>query len=373
MAKQPLRGLFCFPLARYCAHAILIGAGSDSSTHLLPLVTRGTLIASRTQGTSFGFHIMISRNVSLKRHSNYAIGGTARYFCHADGLASLVHSVNFATRKGLPIFILGGGTNVLFDDAAFKGLVIRPAINFIHATEALPETVRLTVGAGTDMGDVLLHCAEHGYSGLEWAGGLPGTVGGAIRGNAGAFGGEMKDSILDVSSFDMGNLSSPIVKRSGSECAFGYRTSAFKERAKREVVLAATFSLARAGREAVRHAIREKIAWRIARQPLEYPNVGSIFKNVAWTRVPEALRADDAIRRHMKSDPFPVIPAAFLIDQVGLKGVSFGGAMVSQKHPNFIVNACGAESLHVKHLIALVKHEVRGKFGIDLEEEIEFV
>ena len=250
---------------------------------------------------------------------------------------------------------------------------MKPDIRFMGVVDALPETVAVSAGAGTSVHELLELCAARGFSGLEWAGGLPGTVGGAIRGNAGAFGGEMKDSVVDVISTDISGSSPMITKRGARACAFGYRDSIFKNAAKGEVILSATFSLVRAAPETVAKAIAEKIAWRAARQPLDYPNVGSIFKNVAWATVPDAVRNNEELARHVKTDPFPVLPAALLIDRVGMKGVSFGGAMVSQKHPNFIVNACDADASHVRKLIDLVRHEVHAKFGVTLEEEVESV
>ena len=315
---------------------------------------------------------MISENVSLKKYSNYAIGGTARYFCHAEGLHHIMHAISFAKEKNVPLFVLGGGTNVLFSDGGFDGLVVKPDIRFISINTALPETVMVTCGAGVPVHDLLTMCTSEGFSGLEWAGGLPGTLGGAIRGNAGAFGGEMKDSVVSVASFDIAGTSPHIKVRDTDACKFGYRNSIFKDLSGKEIVLAATFVLTRATSPAVRHVINEKIAWRASRQPLEYPNVGSIFKNVAWDLVPAAMQSREDIKRHVKTDPFPVIPAAFLIDKVGLKGVSCGGAMVSQKHPNFIVNACGAEAEDVRGLVALVKAKVMDEFGIALHEEIEY-
>lgn len=315
---------------------------------------------------------MISENVSLKKYSNYAIGGTARYFCHAEGLHHITDAIVFAKKKKIPLFVLGGGTNVLFSDNIFKGLVIKPDIRFISVNTALPETVTVTCGAGVPVHDLLALCAAEGFSGLEWAGGLPGTVGGAIRGNAGAFGGEIKDSIISVSSFYISGEKPHIKVRDKSACNFGYRSSIFKDVSGKEIVLAATFVLTRATPLAVRQVVNERIAWRASRQPLEYPNVGSIFKNVAWDLVPVAMQSRDDIKKHIKQDPFPVIPAAFLIDKVGLKGVSCGGAMVSQKHPNFIVNACNAEARDVKGLVTLVKAKVMDEFGIALHEEIEY-
>lgn len=316
---------------------------------------------------------MILENISLKKYSNYAIGGTARYFCHAEGLHHIAHAVSFAQKKKVPLFILGGGTNILFNDKKFNGLVVKPDIRFMSVISALPETVTVSCGAGVPVSDLLSLCATEGFSGLEWAGGLPGTVGGAIRGNAGAFKGEMKDAIINVASVDISGKSPRIIVRDKDACAFGYRTSVFKELSGKEIILSASFVLSRASAPSIRHAVNEKIAWRASRQPLEYPNVGSIFKNVSWDSVPAALQVREDIKKHIKHDPFPVIPAAFLIDQVGLKGVSFGGAMVSQKHPNFIVNSCDAASDDVRGLVSLVKAKVLDQFGIALHEEIEYV
>lgn len=316
---------------------------------------------------------MILENISLKKYSNYAIGGTARYFCHAEGLHHITHAISFARKKKIPLFVLGGGTNILFGDGKFKGLIVKPDIRFISVVFALPETVAVSCGAGVLVSDLLALCSTEGFSGLEWAGGLPGTVGGAVRGNAGAFGGEIKDSLISVASVDSAGDAPRIAVRDKQACAFGYRTSIFKELSGKEIIVSATFVLSRATPSAVCVAVNSKIAWRAMRQPLEYPNVGSIFKNVAWDLVPDALKARDDIRKHIKQDPFPVIPAAFLIDQAGLKGVSYGGAMISQKHPNFIVNACGAEADDVRGLVALVKAQVLEKFGIALHEEIEYV
>ncbi len=316
---------------------------------------------------------MILENISLKKYSNYAIGGTARYFCHAEGLYPIAHAVLFARKKKIPVFIVGGGTNILFNDKKFKGLILKPDIRFISAVSALPETVVVSCGAGVLVSDLLALCSAEGFSGLEWAGGLPGTVGGAVRGNAGAFGGEIKDSLISVASVDITNDSPRIAVRDAKQCAFGYRTSVFKELSGKEIIVSATFVLSRATPSAVRQIVNEKIAWRATRQPLEYPNVGSIFKNVAWDLVPAALQARADIKKHIKQDPFPVIPAAFLIDQAGLKGVSYGGAMISQKHPNFIVNACDAASDDVRGLVSLVKAKVLDEFGIALHEEIEYL
>jgi len=138
---------------------------------------------------------MFQESVVLAQHSNYKIGGPARYFFEAQSLKEVRNAVEGAHKERLPLFILGGGTNILFDDAGFDGLVLKPNLNYVK----LLGDGNVVIGAGTPVADLLNFTIEQGLSGLEWAGGLPGTVGGAIRGNAGCFGSEMKDAVETVS------------------------------------------------------------------------------------------------------------------------------------------------------------------------------
>ncbi len=312
----------------------------------------------------------MEENVRLSQFSNYKIGGVARYFFAATGFEDLYKAVVLSQINKWPVFILGGGTNLLISDRGFDGLVIRPQLIFFNLT-SYDGVNFLEVGAGIAMADLLNFVIEKGLSGLEWAGGLPGTLGGAVRGNAGAFKGEIKDSITDVTSLRLKDLK--LVKRSKEQCDFGYRDSIFKQNDGQEIILSVKFAMTEGDKKAIRQAIEDKIKWRQDRQPLDYPNIGSIFKNVDWKKVPTDWQSKDEIKKHLKTDPFPVLPAATLIDQSGLKGVAFGGAMVSQKHPNFIVNTLQASSDDVKKVISLVKSKVKDKFGIELEEEIIYV
>lgn len=212
---------------------------------------------------------------------------------------------------------------------------------------------------------------------------MPGTVGGAIRGNAGCFGGETKDIVASVRSLDI--RTGKIINRRAAQCQFAYRTSVFKKKNGREIVLAATLRLAKGDKKKIAAAIREKIAHREKNHPLDYPNIGSIFKNVPLHAIHKkesaeyvaAVRAARLIYRSspfsVKNDPIPVISAAKLIAESGLRGVSAGGAMISGKHPNFIVNVLGARAADVKGLIRLAKAEVRKRFGVKLEEEVQIV
>lgn len=350
-------------------------------------------------------------NIPLSQYSNYLIGGPARFFFEAKNADEVRWAAKEARRQDLKVFVLGGGTNVLIGENGFDGLVLKPNISFIERSGS-----NLRVGAGTLVAELLDYAIAEGLSGLEWAGGLPGTLGGAIRGNAGCFGGEIKDVVSEVESFDI--ATGKVLRRMNPECKFSYRSSIFKEcdadigvvrvdsqgqnvgssgnnagllnrvASGREIILAATLALRPGDPKAIRRAIEEKIEYRKNRHPLEYPNVGSIFKNVPVTQIDADIMQIDAnyIRVHprgkprrsaftapVKIDPFPVVPAAYLISEAGLKGVSFGGAMISPKHPNFIVNALGAKAEEVLALIQLVKSDVKYKFGIELEEEIQIV
>jgi len=308
----------------------------------------------------------VKENIDLKSFSNYRIGGPARYFFNPKNLEELKESVQEARRLKSPIFILGSGTNLLISDAGFPGAVIKPELTKLQVTGD-----KIQVGAGVLMSEVLKVAAERGLAGLEWSGGLPGTVGGAVRGNAGAFAGETKDTIVEVTSIQLTTDNLELITRNNAQAKFGYRTSWYKENNGKEIIIEAIFQLKPGDSKAIGSVMEEKIKYRQDRQPLEYPNIGSIFKNVDLKLVPEKLHT--MVAAVVKKDPFPVVPTAFLISEAGLKGVACGGAMVSPKHPNFIVNVMHASAKDVECLIDLVKSSVKDKFGINLEEEIIYV
>lgn len=325
-------------------------------------------------------------NVRLAKYSHYKIGGPARFFFEPKSEREVSWAIGEAKKRKLAVFVLAGGTNLLISDNGFDGLVIHPAISMLKA-KSKKGTVEIEVGAGVSMADLLKFAAGKSLSGLEWAGGLPGTVGGAIRGNAGCFGGETKDSVVSVRSFDMKAMK--FVTRTAVQCAFRYRDSIFKKKSRRkngaEIIVSATFRLSHGDKRAIAKAIREKIEYRKKVHPLDYPNIGSIFKNVPlctvhkkgsphYTRaMKEGKLAFRGSRFSVKTDPIPVISAAKLVAEAGLRGVSSGGAMISPKHTNFIVNVLDAGSGDVYRLITLAKAEVYRKFKVGLEEEVQVI
>lgn len=306
----------------------------------------------------------VKENISLLNLSNYKIGGPARFLFIAKTEEDIATAIKLAKVKHQRIFILGGGTNLLISDQGFPGFVIKPNLNFKNKIGQ-----KVNIGAGTPVGEFLDFTVKNKLAGFEWAGGLPGTIGGAIYGNAGAFAGEVKDSVELVRSFNV--KKEKFIERKNSECNFQYRSSIFKERRGEEIIVSAIFGLTPGDPGEIKAAIEEKIKHREARQPLEYPNIGSIFKNVDVRKFPK--KKLNEVSQVIKKDPFPVVPTAYLIAEAGLKGVSFGGAMISPKHPNFIVNVENATANDVLALISLVKSEVKRKFGITLEEEVQMV
>lgn len=304
---------------------------------------------------------MFQEGIKLKDKSSFKIGGEAKWFSEARTVDGLIKSIEEARRFKASIYVLGGGTNILWSDEGFDGLVLQPAIKILKV-----DGLNITFGAGIYTADLAYFAASKGLSGLEWAGGLPGTLGGAIRGNAGAFGGEMKDAVVEVVSLDIDSLK--IIKRPASECNFAYRTSVFKEKGNREIILQATLRFKSGDKKAVWESIEEKMNFRKARHPLEYPSAGSVFKNVDVNLFKKDVMK--SLEDSIKTDPLPVIPVARLISDIGFKGMSIGGAEISPKHPNFIVNTSNATAEDVKKLIRFVKSEIFSKYGVKLEEEI---
>lgn len=306
--------------------------------------------------------IKIQENIPLALHSNLKIGGSAKYFALSHSVLDLKEILSEGKNLTSRFFIFGQGTNILFSDLGFDGLVIKVDIKGIVERDGL-----IRVGAGVLMSELLEFCITNSLSGLEWAGGLPGTVGGAVRGNAGAYNGEMKDKIVEVESIAINSLN--ILKRNIDECQFGYRASIFKKDLEgKEIITYATFKLEKGEKSEIKELIEDKINKRKLRHPLEYPNLGSTFQNVPVEKFSTAQIEELSV--YIKNDPFPVIPAAKLNFLAGFSGKRVGNVQLSQKHTNFIINRGGGTAVEVKKLIGLIKTKVKKLYSVDLEEEI---
>lgn len=308
------------------------------------------------------------KNVPLSEYTTYKIGGPAKYLAEARNESDIVeilgeYKTHFPNKK---IFILGGGANVLFSDEGYDGLVLKISMSEIKlADEGIVE-----IGAGTNLEDAVNFVAENNLSGMEWAAGIPGSFGGAIRGNAGAFGGEMKDVIISVRSVAI-QEPNKVIERGNKENMFGYRTSVFKSKARDEIILSGEIKLTSGKTDDIWEKMSKNLSYRKEKQPVELPSAGSTFKNIPALNISEEQKKK--WKDKVKTDPMPVIPAAVLISEAGLVRRTVGGAQISEKHPNFFVNTGGATAEDVKNLIAIAKETVKEKFGIDLEEEIQIV
>lgn len=306
----------------------------------------------------------LKNNILLKNFSNYRIGGPASFFLEVKRIEDLTSGLSEFRKipQASEIFILGKGTNVLFSDDGFSGLVV---LNKLEGIERDGDLIK--VASGTLFSDLVDYCMENSLTGLEWAGGLPGTVGGAVRGNAGAFRGETKDSVVRVKSINLGDFSEN--DRFRKDLDFSYRNSVFKTGSgKDEFITYVWFGLSGGFKDEIKKKTQEKIDYRIERHPLEYPNIGSMFKNIPLEKLSDKLKEE--FFPYIKDDPFPIIPVAKLLALAELKGRNLGGAQISEKHPNFIINKSNASASDVLGLMEIEKKEIKERWGIDLEPEI---
>jgi UDP-N-acetylmuramate dehydrogenase len=280
-----------------------------------------------------------ARNEPLAPHTSLRIGGPADYFVRVGSEDDLVGAIRVAREAELPSFILGGGTNVLVADKGIRGVVLHNAWS-----DATVSGTVIDAASGTPLAHVAAVAARNGILGLEWMATVPGTVGGAVHGNAGAFGSETAEALIDARLLDL-NGDAWIARV--DELGYAYRTSNLQGAP--AICARARFHGEPGERaEAVRR-IKEMANERVAKQPLAQPNTGSIFRNP------------------------PGDHAGRLIEAAGLKGTRIGGALVSEKHANFIVNAGNASAADVRELMRRCQDEVRSRFGVELVPEVELV
>ena len=287
-------------------------------------------------------------NEPLARHTSFHIGGPADLYAVTTSAQELVELVSLAREYEVPYLIIGRGTNILVADGGIRGLVIENRLQVTDYKLQGDEAI-LHAESGALLRDLALESARRGLGGLEWAVGIPGSVGGAIVGNAGAYGSYAGDVVRKATVLA---ADGKVRELAAKELGFGYRTSRFKgqgmEDKRREVILSAEFVLRPEPVEVLMGKIADYTRRREAKQPTE-PSAGSVFKRTKQ------------------------YPAGFLIEQAGLKGVRIGGAQISPKHANFIINLGGAKASDVKALIDLARETVYREFGIELELEIELV
>lgn len=306
----------------------------------------------------------IQENVELKPHTVFKIGGRARYFCEARTLDDLREVIRFAHEKNTPFFLLGAGSNLLISDRGFNGL----AVKMMLANLSIYGT-RVEADAGVSMARATAEIIRAGLAGFEWAIGIPGTVGGSVRGNAGCYGKEMKDALHSVHVFDAEKEEFRVLSK--RECNFGYRDSIFKRKPK-WIIISAILHLEPGDKTHSQALVQNYSLKRLQTQDIGAQCAGCMFKNVLWGAVDKsALTKKFSELRKFSSES--VIPAAFLIDQLGLKGMKIRGAAISTRHANYFVNVDNSTAEDVMALVSLAKDRVRRTYGISLEEEVQFI
>jgi UDP-N-acetylmuramate dehydrogenase len=293
----------------------------------------------------------------LRHHTTFRIGGPADFYFAARTPDQLVIALRTAHELKLPVFLLGGGSNLLVSDQGFRGLVIRNACEEIEFDDSA-----VHVGCGADFLQFIYECRDRSLAGLEFAAGIPGTVGGALYGNAGCYGQDIGSFTIECT--HAAPDGAKVETKPASWYEFAYRDSRLKRDPR--VLLTCLIQLRHGDRAAIQAVIDEKLEIRRVKHPqwrIE-PTAGSYFKNLPpdW-QVPGAKHSPGTRR----------VPAGQLLDEVGCRGLRVGDAMVFAKHANIIVNAGRATAREVLELAAIMKARVRAKFGVELEEEVMFL
>lgn len=283
----------------------------------------------------------VEKNASLKKYTTYRAGGTAKVIVSPKSIDKLLELLKLLKDNNIEYKILGNGSNLIFNDSVYEPVLIK--LNDINNCDINNNVI--TVGAGYSLISLAMRVSRLGLTGMEFATGIPGTVGGSVYMNAGAYKSDMGYIVTEVKAI---NENLEIVTLYNKDLKFKYRSSFFQTH-KNYICIEATIKLKYGSKKLIKEVIEDRRQKRISTQPLEYPSAGSVFRN------PEN---DYAWR---------------LINVCGLKGYRIGGAMVSEKHANFIINVGNAKGEDIRNLILYVKDTVKKETGVDLKVEQEFV
>lgn len=288
---------------------------------------------------ALGIVAKVKKDEPMAKHTSFKIGGAAKYFAEIDSLEALKKAMALASEYGVRTMVLGKGSNVLVSDEGIDALVLHMGASFSEIRAEGDEIVALS---GASLSKIAQCAYENSLTGFEFAAGIPGSLGGAVYMNAGAYGGQMSDVVTKSSA-----ISPQLEEISVTEHNFGYRTSIYKD--SDLIITEARIKLSHGNKGEISEKMNELAKKRREKQPLEYPSAGSVFKR------PEGFFA------------------GALIEGAGLKGLKVGGAEVSGKHAGFIVNTGGATANDVKKLIEIIKTKVYEKYNVVLETEIKFI
>lgn len=308
-------------------------------------------------------------HVVMRDLTTFRVGGVADYYIEVRSVENLVKAVKAATSLKLPYFVMGNGSNILFSDYGFPGLVIK---NLSANIAIMREKSQVIVDSGVILSKLIMESVSGELSGLEFLYGVPGTVGGATYGNAGAHGSAIGDYIrsLTLLKIDPKDGMPKVVQVDGSWMNFGYRTTKLKEMKSKTkpVILTVRFQFSRIQKEELMRRLNKYQDFRSKHQPTGF-TAGSIFKNP----IPESLRNVTGKGTH----GMPEIPrertAGFMLDKAGVKKIKYPSVEVSPIHANWVINKNGAKANEIRQVIEEMREKVRQKYGVTLEEEVEYI
>lgn len=308
--------------------------------------------------------LKITNDFSLSEVLTFKVGGRCKYFIEVENIDQLENALLFSKQQYIPYLILGGGSNLLVSDSGFEGIVIKIKFDRVDILNG-----NIHCMSGVTISKLVDVAVEAELSGLEWAGGLPGTIGGGVRGNAGAFNGCTANLVDEISFM---STDGKIETINNAECKFGYRESIFKNN--NNIIISVKLNLSPGKKENISKLTLKRINYRKEHHPLEYPNAGSVFKNIDNPDlVQKCIEVDPEIKKHIHLWGGKKVSAGFLIERCGLKGKIIGQAQVSEKHANFIINKNNAKANDILELINLIKATVMKNYDLMLEQEIQLI
>lgn len=318
----------------------------------------------------------VIRDADLSKVLWYKIGGITKYLIECNSKEDVLDAFEFLKKeKIVKYFVTGLGSNLLFTDGYYGGAVIQISTTHSDSVHLVAKDT-VEAFAGETLDSVIQFAFDNNLIGLEWAGGLPGTVGAAVRGNVGAFGGEIKDSFNGAEILKVTNTKLDVTQMNRRDIKFAYRTSTVKK-SQNMIVLSAQFKLKKADDARVSRARQTYLAnieYRKNKHPLDYPSTGSAFKNVSDTKdVTKVLDVFSDLDSQVKIKWHGKVSMGYLIKRLDLSGLKIGNAQISNKHSNFIVNLGGAQFQDVLQIINRVQETFEDTFGFTPEVEVEIV
>ncbi len=299
----------------------------------------------------------VKTNVSFKKMTTFAVGEMAQHLVTVTDTEKLVGLLNFLKEKGVDFFILGGGSNLLMPDRDIEGVTIRIQTKKVE----MADDTTIMSDAGVGFGTLINLSLAHSLEGLEWGVGVPGTVGGAVRGNAGAMGKNIATCLEKVQVWRDGE----VIELQNSECGFDYRESHFKFNG--DIVLRAWFKLKPGDKKEIMLRATTYMKQRSGRYP-HTPSAGSFFKNIQIAKWPGNKEELPELFRERG-----MIPVGWVMEQLDLKGLTIGGAKVSDEHGNFVINFNNAKQEDILKIVEIMKEKAYNKFKLNIEPEVEIV